>query len=40
MPKFEKVEYDIRITKVPQCMAEIDIEVLIVTDPFLPTWHG
>ena len=40
MPKFEKEEYDVRITKVPQSMAERNIEVLIVTDPFLPTWHS
>ena len=33
MRKFEKVKFDIRIGKVRQCMAERNIEVMIVTDP-------
>ena len=33
MPKFEKEQYDVCISKVPQSMAERNIEVLIVTDP-------
>jgi len=33
MPKFEKEQYAVRISKVPQSMAERNIEVLIDTDP-------
>ena len=38
MPRFEKEEYDVRITKVRQSMAEKNIEVLIVTDPSNMAW--
>jgi ectoine hydrolase len=38
MPKFEKEEYDVRIAKVRQSMAERNIEVLIVTDPSNMAW--
>ena len=38
MPRFEKEEYDVRITKVRQSMEEKNIEVLIVTDPSNMAW--
>ena len=38
MPRFEKEEYDVRIKKVRQSMAEKNIEVLIVTDPSNMAW--
>ena len=38
MPRFEKEEYDVRITKVRQSMADKNIEVLIVTDPSNIAW--
>ncbi|MEE2598837.1 MAG: aminopeptidase P family N-terminal domain-containing protein, partial [SAR324 cluster bacterium] len=38
MPRFEKEEYDVRITKVRKSMAEKNIEVLIVTDPSNMAW--
>ena len=38
MPRFEKEEYDVRITKVRQSMADKNIEVLIVTDPSNMAW--
>ena len=38
MPRFEKEEYDVRIAKVRQSMAEKNIEVLIVTDPSNMAW--
>ena len=38
MPRFEKEEYDVRITTVRQRMAEKNIEVLIVTDPSNMAW--
>ena len=38
MPTFEKVEYEIRISKVRKSMDEKNIEVLIVTDPSNMAW--
>ena len=38
MPAFEKEEYNIRLAKVRKSMDEINIEVLIVTDPSNMSW--